>query len=255
MKVTSSSSEDVIHDFGLPAFRHQDRRAARAVRRALWYQPTQLGEYHMFCDQYCGTWHSLMVGKVKVVPPGRVRREFLDRVQAGSRGRRNPVDGSLGVREGMAAVPCKLQCIELPHAAEAGSGTRGPRCWRGCTARKCRSRAAGRVRPRRRGVPPGVDPATRTLKVVRGVGADGDAGELRAAQVSEEDLNKLVAYIRWLKKGDTPQAERELPGPGRRAARVPAVRSPTRGVRSYMSIAPRRRRRAAGRAGTRPSRR
>ena len=32
-----------------------------------WYHPTKLGEYHIYCDQYCGTWHSLMVGKVSVV--------------------------------------------------------------------------------------------------------------------------------------------------------------------------------------------
>ena len=32
-----------------------------------WYHPTRIGEYHIFCDQYCGTWHSLMVGKVEVV--------------------------------------------------------------------------------------------------------------------------------------------------------------------------------------------
>ena len=59
-------SEDVIHDFGVPAFRSKiDVLPNRYVET--WYEPTREGEYHVFCDQYCGTWHSLMVGKVKVV--------------------------------------------------------------------------------------------------------------------------------------------------------------------------------------------
>ena len=33
-----------------------------------WYLPTVVGEYHIFCDQYCGQGHSQMVGKVYVMP-------------------------------------------------------------------------------------------------------------------------------------------------------------------------------------------
>ena len=59
-------SEDVIHDFGIPAFR-QKIDAVPGQYRSIWYKPTKIGTFDVFCDQYCGTNHSLMVGKVKVV--------------------------------------------------------------------------------------------------------------------------------------------------------------------------------------------
>ena len=62
------TSEDVIHDFGIPAFRQKiDAVPGRYV--STWYHPTRLGTYDIFCDQYCGTNHSLMVGKLVVVEP------------------------------------------------------------------------------------------------------------------------------------------------------------------------------------------
>jgi cytochrome c oxidase subunit II len=59
-------SEDVIHNFGLPAFRlKQDVLPGRYTRE--WFQATKVGAYHIFCDQYCGTLHSQMVGQVVVM--------------------------------------------------------------------------------------------------------------------------------------------------------------------------------------------
>jgi cytochrome c oxidase subunit 2 len=67
VKVTGTS-EDVIHDFGIPAFRSKfDVVPGRYT--AAWYKPTKVGDYHLFCDQYCGMGHSQMVGKVHVLSP------------------------------------------------------------------------------------------------------------------------------------------------------------------------------------------
>ena len=61
------ASEDVIHSFFIPAFRvKQDVLPGRFV--ILWFQSTQVGEYHLFCAEYCGTEHSRMIGKVHVLP-------------------------------------------------------------------------------------------------------------------------------------------------------------------------------------------
>ena len=60
------TSQDVIHDFGIPAFRvKQDVLPGRYTSE--WFEATEPGEYHLFCDQYCGTQHSRMVGKVVVM--------------------------------------------------------------------------------------------------------------------------------------------------------------------------------------------
>ena len=63
------TSEDVIHDFSIPAFRvKMDVVPGRYTTE--WFRPTKVGEYHLFCDQYCGTEHSRMVGKVTVMTQG-----------------------------------------------------------------------------------------------------------------------------------------------------------------------------------------
>lgn len=62
------TSQDVIHDFFIPAFRvKQDVLPGRYT--SLWFEATKPGEYHLFCSQYCGTNHSLMVGRVIVMKP------------------------------------------------------------------------------------------------------------------------------------------------------------------------------------------
>ncbi|WP_428486432.1 cytochrome c oxidase subunit II [Rhodopila sp.] len=60
------TSEDVIHDFGLPAFRVK-RDVLPGRYEALWLHPNRIGDYHLFCDQFCGTDHSSMIGTVTVM--------------------------------------------------------------------------------------------------------------------------------------------------------------------------------------------
>jgi cytochrome c oxidase subunit II len=62
------ASQDVIHSFFIPAFRvKQDVVPGRYV--TMWFQPTRAGEYHLFCAEYCGTYHSGMIGRVVVMEP------------------------------------------------------------------------------------------------------------------------------------------------------------------------------------------
>jgi len=62
------TSEDVIHDFFVPAFRSKsDVVPGRYTTE--WFRPTKVGEYHIFCAEYCGTRHSNMIGTVFVMEP------------------------------------------------------------------------------------------------------------------------------------------------------------------------------------------
>jgi len=122
VKITGTS-EDVIHDFGVPAFRSKfDVVPGRYT--AAWYKPKMTGvneggieTHHLFCDQYCGQGHSQMVGKVRVLSAerfaewqdGRYRPD--DRVQrpwAGKEMPKGPLDGS-PAWQGMLLFR-KLQC-------------------------------------------------------------------------------------------------------------------------------------------------
>jgi len=64
----SLGSEDVIHDYGIPAFRvKMDAVPGRLT--TLWFRATVPGRYRIYCDQYCGTRHSEMVGEVIALEP------------------------------------------------------------------------------------------------------------------------------------------------------------------------------------------
>jgi cytochrome c oxidase subunit 2 len=59
-------SQDVIHSFFVPDFRvHMDVLPGRYT--TIWFQPTQIGRFNLFCSQYCGTDHSVMIGEVVVM--------------------------------------------------------------------------------------------------------------------------------------------------------------------------------------------
>jgi len=62
------TSQDVIHSFYVPAFRvKQDVLPDRYTTE--WFLPTKVGQYHLFCAEYCGTGHASMTGTVYVMDP------------------------------------------------------------------------------------------------------------------------------------------------------------------------------------------
>jgi cytochrome c oxidase subunit 2 len=200
------TSEDVIHDFGVPAFRSKiDVLPGRYTQ--VWYQPTKVGTYHIYCDQYCGTWHSLMVGKIAVVE----EKEY-DAWLAGytmevdgeqPQGTQHPVDGSLAFQGRQLFL--KLQCIRCHSAHPTGKapvleglyGSRVPLRGNGAEIADEAYIVESIRRPR--------------LKVVDGWEAIMPAYD--ESQATAEDLNALVAYIRSLRKGTTPVQNGHFPAP------------------------------------------
>ena len=60
------SSRDVLHSLFIPAFRvKQD--AVPGMYTHLWFEAKKMGNFQIFCTEYCGTQHSNMLGKVRVV--------------------------------------------------------------------------------------------------------------------------------------------------------------------------------------------
>jgi cytochrome c oxidase subunit 2 len=59
-------SQDVIHGFYVPEFRVK-RDAIPGYYTTCWFQPTKIGKYYLFCTEYCGTNHSQMGGSVYVM--------------------------------------------------------------------------------------------------------------------------------------------------------------------------------------------
>jgi cytochrome c oxidase subunit 2 len=60
------TSVDVLHSFYVPSFRiKQDVIPGRYT--TLWFNANKLGDFHIFCAEYCGTTHSGMIATLKVV--------------------------------------------------------------------------------------------------------------------------------------------------------------------------------------------
>ncbi len=60
------TADDVIHSLYIPSFRiKQD--AVPGMYSGLWFNSQKLGEFHVFCTEFCGRQHSGMITKLKVV--------------------------------------------------------------------------------------------------------------------------------------------------------------------------------------------
>lgn len=60
------TSQDVIHDFAVPAFRVKTDVLPKTYT-SLWFKATKVGDFSFFCDQYCGMGHSHMRGILHVM--------------------------------------------------------------------------------------------------------------------------------------------------------------------------------------------
>ena len=67
------TSEDVIHDFSIPAFRiKHDVLPGRY--ETLWFKVAKPGTYHLFCTQLCGVDHASMVGEIVAMPKAEYQK-------------------------------------------------------------------------------------------------------------------------------------------------------------------------------------
>ncbi|MBB3189671.1 cytochrome c oxidase subunit II [Halomonas cerina] len=77
------TSQDVIHSFFVPAFRLK-RDVVPGTEKMAWFEATEPGNYRLFCAEYCGSFHSRMLGKVVVMEKGDYQA-WLTRQRSGGR--------------------------------------------------------------------------------------------------------------------------------------------------------------------------
>ncbi len=95
------SSDDVIHSLYVPAFRIK-KDLVPGRYSTTWFEAQKVGEYTLFCAEYCGTQHSTMLAKVVVHPSGEFET-WLDR--------RGEFPGTHDTRRGRrTALPAARMC-------------------------------------------------------------------------------------------------------------------------------------------------
>ncbi|HKG80734.1 MAG TPA: cytochrome c oxidase subunit II [Pyrinomonadaceae bacterium] len=202
------TSEDVIHDFFVPAFRTK-ADVVPGKYTTLWFEATKAGTYHLFCAEYCGMNHSGMTGSVIVMEP----REF-DNWLSGNTGSMTPASAGQQLYQTLGCASC--------HGAN-GEGGRGPTL----------AGAFGKMTPLQSGESVRVDEVyiresilNPQAKLVAGFGPIMPTFQ---GQVSEDQLVQLVAYIKSLQAGgQTTPATAASPAQTASPATAP---SPTRNLR------------------------
>jgi cytochrome c oxidase subunit 2 len=105
------TTEDVIHDFYVPAFRTKaDVIPGRYT--TIWFEATKTGRFHLFCAEYCGTDHSRMIGSVIVM-----ERTDFDNWLAGNVSQLSPAEAGAKLFQSLSCNTC--------HASDGAEG-RGP---------------------------------------------------------------------------------------------------------------------------------
>ncbi len=181
------TSEDVIHSFFVPAFRvKMDVIPGRYT--SLWFEPTRVGEYHLFCAEYCGTKHSKMVGKIVVMEPA----DFSVWLSGGP-GEDSPVSAGRHLFQTLGCAPC--------HGAE--SGARGPALdgLFGAAVKLQDGRAvAADETYLRESI---LDPRAKLV-----AGFEAIMPTNYRDLITEEGILQIVTYIKSLRKGETKEGSR-----------------------------------------------
>lgn len=191
------TSEDVIHDFYVPAFRIK-MDVVPGKYTYLWFEATTTGTYHLFCAMYCGTEHSRMIGTVVVMEPAEYEA-WLAGTKSDAKG---GADRSLAL-QGRQLFQ-KLQCVTCHHPE---AGNRAPNLV-GISGHSV-DLADGKRRA--------VDESylRRSILYPAAEVRDGYRPIMPSykGQVDEADLIRLIAYLKSLKAGDDlpPRVEYALP--------------------------------------------
>src|SRR5436190_7982920 len=191
------TTEDVIHDFFVPAFRMKTD-VVPGKYTTQWFEATKTGTYHLFCAEYCGMNHSGMIGSVVVMES----REF-DNWLSGNVSNTSPVAAGQQLYQTLGCVSC--------HGA-SGEGGRGPSLI-GLFGKQTQLAGGQTVRADESYIRESIlNPQS---KLVDGF---GPIMPIFQGQVTEDQLVQLLAYIKAL-GGSQNQAP---PAPASSPANKPA---------------------------------
>jgi cytochrome c oxidase subunit 2 len=188
------TSEDVIHSFFIPAFRVKvDAVPGRYTYMT--FTPSKPGRYHIFCAQYCGTEHSLMRGTVVVMEPAEYQH-WLD----------SQADLSMALRGRQLFF--KHQCITCHGGTPSGRAPLLENLYNQRVTLSDGSTVLADENYLRESI---RNPKAKIVSGWRPIMPEFDE-----RQLSETDLQQLIAYIKTLRTGQTPtrnEATRPPPPP------------------------------------------
>ena len=191
------TTEDVIHDFSVPAFRTKaDVVPGRYTY--LWFNADKPGKYRLFCAEYCGLNHSGMGGYVYVME----QRDF-DNWLSGNVSGQTPVEAGRDLFENkLGCASCHAGGPQQRGAKLEGIFNKEVQLVGGSTVVADDQYIRNSILNPSSQVVEGFQPIMPTFK----------------GQVTEEQLNALVAYIKSLTPGASTGSTSSAPGPAANTA-------------------------------------
>jgi cytochrome c oxidase subunit 2 len=196
------TTEDVIHDFFVPAFRMK-ADVVPGKYTTQWFEATKTGTFHLFCAEYCGMNHSGMIGSVIVMEP----REF-DNWLSGNANSASPAAAGQQLFQTLGCVSC--------HGAN-GEGGRGPTL-AGLVGRKTTLVGGQEIVADEAYIRESI--LNPQAKLVEGFGPIMPTFQ---GQVSEDQLLQLLAFIKSLPGGSSQPQGTASPAASGTAAPRPAA--------------------------------
>ncbi len=175
------TSRDVLHSFYVPSFRiKQD--VIPGTYTALWFNADKLGEFHVFCAEFCGTQHSGMLATVKVVTQAEYEAWLLEESQVGAL----PL-----AQRGQKLFQAKA-CASC-HSVSDASAKVGPSLWQKFGVKEQTEEGEFQVDENfvRESI---LNPNAKTTK-----GFPKGVMPTFQGQLNETELNALIEYIKTLK--------------------------------------------------------
>jgi cytochrome c oxidase subunit 2 len=171
------TTEDVIHDFFIPAFRTK-MDVVPGKYTVQWFEATKTGKFDFYCAEYCGMNHSGMIGSVTVMEP----REF-DNWLSGNTNNTSPTVAGQQLYQTLGCMSC--------HGA-SGEGGRGPALI-GLFGSQTQLQGGQKVLADEAYIRESI--LNPQIKLVEGFGPIMPTFQ---GQVSEDQLVQLIAYIKSL---------------------------------------------------------
>lgn len=72
---------DVVHSFYIPAFRVKQDMVPEKKNNFMWFIPQRVGNFEVYCTEYCGLQHSYMLSTVKVMENNDFQKWITDTTQ------------------------------------------------------------------------------------------------------------------------------------------------------------------------------
>jgi cytochrome c oxidase subunit 2 len=208
------TTEDVLHDFFIPAFRTKaDVVPGRYTY--MWFEATTPGKYRLFCAEYCGLNHSGMGGWIYVME----QRDF-DNWLSGNATGQTPVEAGKDLFENkLGCASCHAGGPTQRGAKLEGVFNTDVKLVGGATVKADEQYIRNSILNPASQVVEGFQPIMPTFK----------------GQVTEEQLNSLIAYIKSL----SPNAAGTSPGGGAPApAAAPAANANTAAANKPAAVKP-----------------